>query len=131
MICADTSVFVAMMEGEEGSDVEAVAEALRQRALVFAPVVITELLSAPALTESLQVVLLQVPRLEITPGYWERAGVLRRKLMRHRYRPKLADTLIAQSCLDHQVPLVTRDRDFSAFQRLAGLRLLAGPAQVQ
>jgi predicted nucleic acid-binding protein len=34
----------------------------------------------------------------------------------------LADTLIAQACLDHEVPLVTRDPDFRHF-RTAGLRL--------
>jgi len=31
--------------------------------------------------------------------------------------------IIAQSCLDHDVELVTRDVDFRYFARLAGLRL--------
>jgi len=35
----------------------------------------------------------------------------------------LADTLIAQSCIDHDVRLVTRDDDFRHFVRLGGLRL--------
>jgi predicted nucleic acid-binding protein len=46
-------------------------------------------------------------------------------MFRQQLRPKLADTLIAQSCLDHGVPLVTRDRGFSSFQKFAGLRVLA------
>jgi len=46
-------------------------------------------------------------------------------MFRLRLRPKVADTLIAQSCLDHGVPLITRDRDFSSFQKIAGLQLLA------
>jgi hypothetical protein len=37
----------------------------------------------------------------------------------------IVDSLIAQSCLDHDLLLVTRDRDFSLFQKLAGLRLVA------
>jgi predicted nucleic acid-binding protein len=31
--------------------------------------------------------------------------------------------MIPQSCLDHGIPLITRDRDFSSFQKFAGLRL--------
>jgi len=40
-------------------------------------------------------------------------------------RARLADTLIAQSCLDHDVALVTRDGDFRHFARVARLKLLA------
>ena len=46
-------------------------------------------------------------------------------MFRRQARPKIVDTLIAQSCLDHGVPLVTRDRDFLSFQKVAGLRVLA------
>ena len=124
MICADTSSLIAYWEGQRGPDVDLIDLALADQVLVLAPVCLSELLSSPRLTPSFEKALLQVPLLEIMPGYWERAGKLRATLMRRRYRPKLADTLIAQSCLDHQVPLVTRDRDFAAFQKLAGLRLL-------
>jgi len=62
--------------------------------------------------------------LELQPGFWWRAGKLRANLTRGGYRPKLADTLIAQTCLDHKVGLLTRDRDFGAFARWAGLKLL-------
>ena len=124
MTCADTSSVVAYMQGEQGSDVELVDRALADRSLVLAPVSVTELLSAPLLTPSLEKFILGIQQLEIKTGYWERAGKLRAELMRRGYRPKVADTLIAQSCLDHQVPLITRDRDFTAFRDVAGLRLL-------
>jgi hypothetical protein len=58
-------------------------------------------------------------------GYWERAGLLRAKVLARRRRARLADTLIAQSCLDHDVELIARDRDFGPFAELAGLRLFA------
>lgn len=124
MICADTSSYVAFIEGGSEPDVVLVAEALAHRLLVLSPVSVTELLSDPDLTPSLQESLVEIPRLEIKAGYWERAGKLRAQLIQLHYRPKIADTLIAQSCLDHRVPLVTRDRDFLPFQKLAGLRLL-------
>ena len=124
MICADTSSFIAFTSGERERDVELIAQALAHGELVLSPISVTELLSDPNLTKAMEHRVIQVPRLEITPGYWERAGRLRALLMRHQCRPKTADTLIAQSCLDHQVPLVTRHKDFLPFQKLAGLRLL-------
>ena len=125
MICADTSSLVALLQGDQGRDVEVVRGALVEGTLVLAPASVAELLSDPGITPPIEESVLDIPQLETTPGYWERAGRLRARLMRHRLRPKLADSLIAQSCLDHDVVLVTRDRDFSHFQTHAGLRLVA------
>jgi len=38
----------------------------------------------------------------------------------------LRAALIAQSCIDGDVPLLTRDRDFKAFAGAAGLDLVLG-----
>lgn len=124
MICADSSSFIAYIKGGTEADVALLAQALANRLLVLAPVSVTELLSDPQLPRDRQEMILLLPCLEIVPGYWERAGKLRALLIGHKYHPKIADTLIAQSCLDHDVPLITRDQDFKAFQRFAGLRLL-------
>lgn len=124
MICADTSSVVALLQGDRGRDVEVVRNALADGILVLAPASVAELLSDPGITPPIEESVLDIPQLETTPGYWERAGRLRARLMRYRLRPKLADSLIAQSCLDHDVVLVTRDRDFSVFQKHAGLRLI-------
>jgi predicted nucleic acid-binding protein len=67
--------------------------------------------------------LCQLPLLEADPGYWERAGRLRAKVVARRRRARLADTLISQSCIDHDVRLVTRDDSFRHFARYGGLRL--------
>jgi len=123
--CADTSSLVAYIHGERGPDLELVDRALSEYSLVLSPVSVTELLSGPLVTPPLEKFILGIQRLEIKPGYWERAGKLRADLIRRGYRPKIADTLIAQSCLDHGVPLITRDRDFLCFQKFAALRLLA------
>lgn len=95
------------------------------RSLVMAPIVLAELLSSPVLSERDVRNFLAVPLLEVTEGYWHRGGRLRAKLLGLGYRPKLADTLIAQSCLDHQAWFMTRDRDFSAFIKHAGLALVS------
>jgi predicted nucleic acid-binding protein len=123
--CGDTSSVVAYVRGEQGRDIDLVDRALADYSLVLAPVTVTELLSDPLLIPSLKNFILGIQQLEIKAGYWERAGKLRAELIRRGHRPKIADTLIAQSCLDHSVPLITRDQDFSSFQEFAGLRLLA------
>ena len=88
------------------------------------PVTITEVLSDPSLNPFVRELILQLPVLPITDGFWERAGRMRAKLLRLRYKAKMADTLIAQNCLDHGASLLTRDKDFKIFQRWTGLRIL-------
>jgi predicted nucleic acid-binding protein len=124
VIAADTSSIVAFLEGAEGDDVELVQSALDHEQLVLPPVVLTELLSEPSLPARVRALLVALPQLEIEPGYWERAGLLRAAVLRQRRKARVADALIAQSCLDQMTPLVTRDRDFRHFARAAGLSLL-------
>lgn len=128
MIAVDTSSFLAYLSGAEGPDVEATGVALEQRQAALPPVVLSELLSDPELTRQVADLFLQLPLLEVTEGYWQRAGLLRARLIAGGRRAPLADTLIAQSCLDHEVPLVTRDAEFRQFRRFGGLRLLVVPA---
>lgn len=114
---------IAYLEGHSGSDVEAVDRALENQEGVIAPVTLSELLSDPTLSRMLRKTILGLPVLPVTEGYWERAGLLRARVLRTGHKAKLADTLIAQSCLDHRVALVARDRDFRIFQRVAGLKM--------
>lgn len=125
MIALDTSSLAHYLAGSPGPDVEAVDVALAQSQACFPPVVLSELLSDPARPAALEKALLAIPLLDLEPGYWERAGRLRARIMAAGHKAKLADTLIAQVCIDHGVPLVTRDRDFRRFVP-AGLRLALG-----
>ncbi len=123
MIAVDTSSFVAYLGGAEGSDVEATGWALEHRQAALPPVVLSELLSDPRLRRDVKEIFVRLPLLDVMPGYWERAGLLRATVIARGRKAGLADTLIAQSCLDHDVELVTRDVDFRPFVRAAGLRL--------
>jgi len=90
----------------------------------MAPPVLAELLSDPKLPASIERGLLGLPLMKPQEGFWQRAGKLRAEMFRRKYRPKLADSLIAQCCLDHGAPLLTRDRGFQPFTKHAGLILL-------
>lgn len=122
MIAVDTSTVIAFVAGEKGGDVEALAQALAANQACLPPVVITELLSASNVPERLARLLLSVVVLETEPGYWERAGQLRARV-RARGSRAFAEALICQSCLDHNVALITRDADFQPFAKHCGLRL--------
>ena len=123
MIAIDTSSLVAYLAGERTADTDAVDDAIGHNAAVLPPVVVTELLSASNVDRHLRGALLAIPMLDLVDGYWERAGILRARLHTHRLKSRLADSLIAQSCLDHNLALITRDRDFRHFARHGGLRL--------
>ena len=123
MIAIDTSSWSAYLAGQTGADVEHVARALEQGRAVLPPVVLSELLSNPRLPTTAATLVLELPVLELSEGYWERAGRLRAKVLARGLRARLADTLIAESCIDHNVALVTRDPDFRHFAKLGGLEL--------
>lgn len=125
MIAVDTSSWIAFFSDREptGDDTALVESALADHQACLPPVVLTELLSDPKLPRAVATLITQLPVLRPEPGYWQRTGLLRAKLIARRRRARLADALIAQTCLDHGVRLVTRDLDFRHISRLAGLRL--------
>src|ERR1035437_8429465 len=96
--------------------------------MLMAPVVLTEVLSDPKLPAEVSQTLSELPLIEISAGYWQRAGELRAKVLAKRRKARLGDALIAQSCIDRGVPLLARDRDFRAFVEAAGLNLVIGSA---
>lgn len=126
MIAADTSTWVAYLEGGAGDDVELLDRALEDRQVVMVPAVLTELLSDPKLASDVAKTLLEIPLIDVESEYWQRAGALRAKVLGKGRRARLGDALIAQSCIDRGIRLVTRDRDFRAFEEAAGLDLVLG-----
>jgi predicted nucleic acid-binding protein len=124
MIAADTSTWVAFLEGGAGADTELLDRALADRQVLMVPVVLTELLSDPKLPPDIARTLSEVPLVEIETDYWQRAGRLRAKVLATRRKARLGDALIAQSCIDRGISLLTRDRDFRAFADSAGLALV-------
>jgi predicted nucleic acid-binding protein len=126
MIAADTSTWIAFLQGDGGEDAELLDRALQDRQVLMAPVALTEVLSEPRLSSEVSQRLSELPLIEIRPGYWQRAGALRAKVLAKRRKARLGDALIAQSCVDRGIPLLTRDRDFRAFAEAAGLDLVIG-----
>ena len=126
MTAADTSSWIAFLEGSTGEDVRLLDRALEDRQIVMVPVVLTELLSDASLPSNVVKAMSDLPLLEVTSGYWRRAGALRAKVLAKRRKARLGDALIAQSCIDQSIPLITRDRDFRAFAMAAKLNLVLG-----
>jgi len=127
VIAADTSTWIAFLQGHAGEDAQLLDNALEDRQVLMAPAVLTEMLSDPNLDPAVAETLSEVPLIEVTSGYWERAGELRAKVLGKGRKARLGDALIAQSCIDRGIPLLTRDRDFQAFAESASLNLvLAG-----
>jgi predicted nucleic acid-binding protein len=125
MIAADTSTWIAFLQGDQGEDTDFLDKALADRQGAMAPVVLTELPSGPKLNSDVRDTLAALPLNEIRDDYWSRAGALRANVPAKR-KARLGDALIAQFCVDHEIALVTRDGDFRAFSEAANLNLLVG-----
>jgi predicted nucleic acid-binding protein len=119
MIAADTSTWIAYLEGAPGQDTQLLDQALADHRLLMIPPVFTELLSPAVLQQ-----LMDIPMIDVEPGYWQRAGLLRAKVLSNRRKARLGDALIAQTCLDRNIPLLARDRDFCAFADASALHVV-------
>lgn len=123
MIAVDTSTLLAHAKAESGKDIDAFYKALGGGKIVLPPVVLAEMTSDKNITSEALIQLQKFKVLDILDGYWVRTGLTRAKLLRKGLKARLPDALIAQSCIDHDVELITRDADFKKFQKHAGLKL--------
>jgi len=126
MIAVDTSTWIAFLQGDSDRDADLLDRALQGRQALMVPVVLTEILN-PKLSSEVSQTLSELPLIQIGPDYWQRASKLRAIVLAKRRKARLGDALIAQSCIDRGIPLLTRDRDFRAFADAAGLHLLIAP----
>jgi predicted nucleic acid-binding protein len=124
MIAADTSTWIAFLEGARGQDAQLLEQALKDRQALMVPAVLTELLSGPLLSPEVAEILAEIPMIDLEAGYWRRAGLLRAKVLSMGRKARLGDALIAQTCIDRGIPLLTRDKDFRAFLDAARLSLV-------
>jgi predicted nucleic acid-binding protein len=123
LIAVDTSVLVDWLDQRMTAQAKRVATFAQSGEGVVAAVTITELLSDPHGNRGLGPALVAFPVLPVLDGYWERAGLLRAKVRQAGRKAALSDALIAQACIDSDVPLLTSDADFEAFALLGGLKL--------
>jgi predicted nucleic acid-binding protein len=123
MIAADTNAIHDYFAHQTGPKFQLIHDAFERDALVLPPAVLTEALSDAALPAAKAARIRAIPLLAILSGFWDRAGILRAFLLKHGYSGRLGDVLIAQSCIDQGIPLITYDRDFRRFERV-GLKLL-------
>jgi predicted nucleic acid-binding protein len=123
LIALDTSAVSRFLDGSPPADAAFVRRSVADGTAVLSPIVLTEVLSRPTLDEEAWQIVLSIPMLPILEGYWARAGAIRAELKRNLFKANLADVLVAQSCIDFDVPLIAYDRDFRHFVS-AGLKLL-------
>lgn len=123
MIAADTSVLIDYFQGKNTSQTEMLDQLFSYHSLILPPIVLVEILSDSHLPKKFVEKILELPILEPKEFFWQRAGVNRSKLISKKLKARLADTLIAQSCIDYEIRLITSDSDFRHFVKYCGLKL--------
>lgn len=124
MIACDTSSLAAFLAGDgAASDVQKLRAALAADQLVLPPAVLAEALSNPRTQAAASATISGMRVLDLQPDYWHRVAASRASLIDKKLKARLADALIAQSCIDEDIALITRDRDFRHFATHCGLKL--------
>lgn len=122
-IAIDASSFRRYLDGVDAPDTRAVIQAIVTGEAALPPVALAELLSDPNSAPDAVAEVESVAIVPIKRGFWHRAGFMRATLIRAKLKPRLPDTLIAQSCIDYGIPLITNDGGFRQFASF-GLKLL-------
>lgn len=123
MFAVDSSTLIAFGNNQQGEDIELFMKVILEERIQIPPAVISEVLSNPHHNNRIEQVLGGIKALEIKEEYWQRVGALRCTIIKQKLKAHFADTLIAQSCIDHDIPLITRDADFRHFVKFGGLKL--------
>lgn len=123
MIALDTNVLRRYLDGIVARDTVIAARALATEEAILPPVVLTEALSDTAASDEHVQRTLSIALMSLYQGYWVRAGNLRRNLKLRGISALTPDCLIAQACIDMDIPLLTHDSGFTRFID-AGLKLL-------
>ncbi len=124
MIAADTNVFIAYFSGSHTPQALLLQRYAEAGELTVPPAVVAELLSDQISGEMICPILQGLPLIPQDDGYWFRIGALRATLRAYGLKAQIVDTMIAQNCIDHDLPLLTLDRDFRHFSAYGGLRLI-------
>ena len=114
---------IAYFGGEIAPDTDAIAEAYQTRTLVLPPPVLVELIGRTTTVAAIDEIANGAAQLPISPGFWARARQSRSLVMSKGLKARALDSLIAQCCIDTDVPLIARDTDFRHFARWCGLKL--------
>lgn len=123
MIAADTSAWIDFSKAVKSTASLQLEAALADGALMMPMPVLFEVLSGPGLTSEAKGLISELPKLALLPGFWERAGDLRRRILKKGLKARGRDCLIAQNCIDHKVGLIAADDDFRPFAK-EGLKLV-------
>jgi predicted nucleic acid-binding protein len=124
-LIADSSIWIDFFRGEKGDDIDFFELSLQEGRILMAPVVLSELLSSHRISEETEKFLLDLEFTEPKPGFWQKAGKLRRDLAKTGFHASLPDCLITQTCLEYRLPLLTRDQGIKKFGPKLGLTVLS------
>lgn len=129
MNLADTSVWIALLAKRDVAETRLLRHWLMQDAACVTPVIVQELLQGARGEQELSLLesrFMALPMLIATPDTFARAGGL---YARCRWKGITIrsphDCLIAATAVEHDVPLLSFDRDFKQLARIEpGLRLV-------
>ena len=124
MITADTNIFVEFFRGRNNERTTFLENLFKEQQLIMNPFVLSELLSSPKLPEVIEKNLLDLPRIEMTDGFFERAGLLRRKVYAQGKGVPMADIFIAQLAIDAKIPILSDDKDLQQISKCSELEVI-------
>ena len=125
VVSADTSILSDYFEGKDSIAIAFLEQKITNRQFVLIWPTIMELFSNPApLKDAIKDFITSLPCIDFDEETWMRAAKNRAFLRAKKLKAHFAYALIAQSCIDAGIPLLTRDADVKHFEVHCGLKLV-------
>jgi predicted nucleic acid-binding protein len=129
MILVDTSVWIDYFNGQITPETTALDKLLSQEEIIMGDIILAEVLQGFRSDQDFEAALLALQKINqvsmLNPDLAVRSArnfrLLRKAGMTIR---KTVDCFIATYCIENQVELLTRDRDFGPFEQHLGLRVI-------
>ena len=123
MIVADTNVWIGFFNQTLAQNTLLFREAIQNQAVAMPTPILHELLCFPELNDLDRIYFSRFQTFNPSEQTWLRAGEMRRKILHKKLKCRAIDALIAQTCIENGLPLLTLDNDFKKFSNF-GLKLL-------
>lgn len=129
MIVVDSSVWIDFFPGAVTPEVTFLNEAMRRPAVIVGDLVLCEVLKGAASDRQAALLQTELSRFQVVPMARQDLAVtaaahFRALRARGITVRKTIDLLIGTFCIEENLPLLHRDRDFDAMEQHLGLRVL-------
>jgi predicted nucleic acid-binding protein len=124
LVAADSSALIEFFQGRKTKDAKLVEKAIKEGVLALPWIVLSEMLMIENLSLEIKEALSKLTILQPSCNYSKNLAKVRLKMQASKFNANLTQCLVATSCLESNIALISVNRNYLGFAKLLKLKLL-------